>query len=453
MERRRGLNRRQLLGSGAAVLAGAAVVGAPARAGTLDASQIQETVFPSGLRLVTKENHATGLAAVHVWVRAGGFTETLQTAGTAHVIEHLLFRAGDRSAASIDNEIENLGGLLEARTEKDWTQIGCTVSGRHAGKVLGLLGATMSKPVFREEDLAAERPVLIEEMNQVVLNPTELLTRELFRLAFKQHPYRFEVRGTGAFLSSVGIESVRAYYQKHFVPSAMTVVVVGDVDAAGVERAVRAAFPIDGKPAALALPPAEQPIAAPQRATIPGLSPAGFVALGYPSAAVSEQPEVHATDLLLTMLENGGGGRLPRLFRGAAGINANFQTRRQAGLMAVIAQTLPDRVEQVEALLRRELEFVAKGQIPVEEVDLAKRALRGSFALDSETYSGQASTLGFYAAIDRWQFASEYLQKVEAVTIDQIRAVAAKSLVAERCIAVQMLPRERGPARPQQDGT
>jgi zinc protease len=410
-------------------------------------------VFPNGLRLLVKENHATGLAAVHVWTRAGGFSESDKTAGTAHVIEHLLFRAGDRTAASIDNEIENLGGLLEARTEKDWTQIGCTVAGRHAGKVISLLGATLSKPVFREEDLVAERPVLLEELNQSVLNPTEVLTRELFRLAFKQHPYRFEVRGTGAFLSGVGIEAVRAYYLKHFVPAAMTVVVVGDVDAAGVERAVRAAYPIDGKPATVAVPPVEQPAAAPQRATLPGLSPAGFIALGYPSPAVSEQPDVHATDLLLTMLENGDGGRLPRLFRGAAGVNANFQTRRQAGLLTVVAQTLPDRVEQVETLLRRELEFVANGRLPVEELDLAKRALRGSYALDSETYSGQASTLGFYAAIDRWQFASEYLQKVEAVTIEQVRTVAAKSLVADRCIAVQMLPRDRGPKRPQQDGT
>lgn len=425
----------------------------PGLAGTLDASKVRETLFPNGLRLVVKEARATDLAAVQLWVRAGSFLEDEKNAGTAHVIEHLLFRAGDEPSAagvSIDAEVENLGGLMEAATQKDWTQLSCTVSGRYVGKVVQVIAEALRKPQFTPAALEAEKPILTEELNQIRFNPEAVVSVALYELAFKTHPYRHDVRGTPRMISQVDLKLLRAYYERHYIPANMTLVVVGDVDAAGVERATRAAFQADQpgpKREPLKLPPPERACATAERKVLQSPFGTGFVGLGYPAPSVADDPEVYVMDVLLTLLENGDAGRLPLLLRSTGAVAATYETRRQAGLFTVIAGT-NGSVEQLEAMLRKELDFIAERPLPAAELQMAKSGLRGTYALDSEPYSGQASMLGYYAAIDRWQFASEYLAKVEAVTADQVQALAKKYLDPQHCVTVVLKPRAGAPAPP-----
>lgn len=438
-------------------LFGAAFGLLPVASGTLDPAQVKETVFPSGLRLIVKESRATDLAAVQVWIRAGGFQEDAASAGTAHVIEHLVFKGTEtRAPGSIDDEVENLGGMLEASTEKDWTRFSCTVAGRYVGKVVSVMGDTVRNPKFRIEDFEAEKPVILEEINQVPLNPEAGIARALYQLAFKQHPYRFDVRGTPQFINKLDLENVRSFYKKHYVPSNMVVVVVGNADPAGVERAVRTAFQADQpapKAAELHLAPDEVACAKPERLDVTTPLNTGFVGLAYPSPSVKQEPEVYAMDLLLTMLEHGGVGRLPRALKNTGGVEATFETRRQPGIFYVIAVTGPENTQQVEGLLRRELDFIATHPIPENELTLAKRILHGSYALDSETFAGQASTLGYYASIDRWQFATDYLRKVDAITAEQVQATARKYLNQEHSVTVVLKPRTVPRVEPPRSGT
>jgi zinc protease len=427
------------------LLAGVALTALPARTGTLDSAQIKETVLPNGLRLLVKEARATDLAAVQVWIRAGGFREDEATAGTAHALEHLLFKASERrESGSLDDEIENLGGLLEATTEKDWTRLGCTVNGRYAGKVIGLVAEVLRKPQLRATDLEAEKPVILEEINAIRFNPEAEVSRKLFDLAFQKHPYKHDVRGTESFIRRLTLESVRGYFQKHYTPANMTVIVVGDVDQAGIERAVRAAFPPDPlgtKPAVPAsLPPQETACEKAERFAGNSAFPFGVVGLAFPAPSVADDPDVYAMDVLLTLMEHDGTGRLPRAVRGLP-IQSTFQTQRQRGLFTVIAVTGNVDPDRVEPLLRKELDFAGSNEIPEAEITLAKRMLRGSYAMDNETYAGQASSLGFYASIDRWQFAANYLANIERVTPEQVQAVARKYLKSDHSVAVTLKPR------------
>jgi len=433
-----------------------------ARTGTLDAAHVKETVYPNGLRLLVKEARATDLAAVQVWIRAGGFLEDEKTAGTAHVIEHLLFKGGSDQnspgAGSLDGEIENLGGLLEATTQKDWTHLTCTISGRFADRVLNHIATALRTPRFQAADLAAEKPVIQEEINQIPTNPETSLTRALYQLAFKNHPYRHDVRGTAAFLNSLDLADVRAYYQKHYIPANMTVVVVGDVDAAEVERTVRTAFQADrpgARPAPAKLPPDETACAEAARHVVASRFSGGYVGFAYPAPSVKDDPDVYAMDVLLTMLESGGTGRLPRLLREVGAAQATFETRRQAGLFTIIAGAGAGGadIERVEALIRRELELISTQPIPAAELAFARRSLRGSYALDNETYAGQAGSLGYYASIDRWQFSSEYLAKIDAVTAEQVQAVARKYISPSHCITVVLKPQSNVPPTRPKSGT
>lgn len=424
-----------------------ALMARPGHSGTLDPGSVKETIFPNGLHLLVKEAHATDLASVQVWVRAGGFTEDEKSAGTAHVIEHLVFKGSESSGpGSIDEAIENLGGLLEASTEKDWTRFGCTVAGRYVGKAIGVIGDALRKPRFRPEDWEAEKPLMLQEIEQARGNPEPAISTVLYDLAFQHHPYKYDVRGTPDFIKSVDLKAVQEYYRKYYVPANMTVVVVGDVDGAGVERATRAAFAADQpgqKPVPASVPPDERACAKPERRVVTTTFQNGYVGLAFPAPGVKDDPDVYAMDVLITLLEHGGSGRLPAALKETAQVSALFETRRQPGLTTIIAVTGPAGVETVERTILRELDLIASNPVPEAELSLAKRELEGSYALDNEPFSGQAATLGYYAAIDRPQFATEYLAHVRSVTADQVQALARKYLDPQHSVSVILRPRGR----------
>ena len=419
----------------------------PVHSGTLDPGSVKETVFPSGLRLLVKEAHSTELASVQVWIRAGGFREDEKTAGTAHVIEHLIFKGSESGGpGSIDEEIENLGGLLEASTEKDWTKFGCTVAGRYVGKTLAVVGDALRKPRFRQEDFEAEKPVILEEIQQARSNPESGIAMVLYDLAFQKHPYKYDVRGTPEFLKSLDLKAVQEYYRKHYIPANMTVVVVGDVDAPGVERAVRTAFAADQpgpKADPTPLPPDERACETPERRSVNTTFQNGYVGLAFPAPSVKDEPDVYAMDVLITLLEHQGSGRLPLALKETAGVNALFETRRQPGLTVITAATGETGVETVERTIMRELELIGSRPVSAEELNLAKRQLRGSYALDNETYAGQGATLGYYTVIDNPQFAVDYLRHVDQVTAEQVQAIARKYLDPQHCVSVLLKPRQR----------
>ena len=439
---------------------GAAGVRAAGEDGTLNEAAISETLLPNGLRLVVKEAHATDLAAIQVWIRAGGYLESEANGGIAHVIEHLVFKGSDARSGTIDSEVEPLGGLVDATTEKDWTHFACTLNGRYAERVLTAIGGTLKAPRFTEADLAAEKPLMLTELAGIPLSPEALLSRSLFRLAYQKHPYAHDVRGARDFVENVSLASVKAFYQQHYVPANMVVVVVGDVDRASIERVTRQVFgnwPAPGaaskpgaatKPAGSKLPPDEVPCAKSARELLPVLFTGSAVGIAYPAPSVREEPDTHAMDLILTLLENPEFGRITRILKGQYPFWATYETRRQPGLFTLIVQTGKDDPEPVEALLRKEMDFLANRPISPQELALAKSALRGSYALDNESYSRQAGTLGYYAAIDKWQFASSYLEKIDAITVDQVQETARKYLDSEHSVTVLQKPRNAPPARP-----
>lgn len=415
----------------------------PAHPGTLEVSRIREKIFPSGLRLLVKEEHAAPLAAVQVWVQGGGLYETKETSGTAHVIEHLVFKGtATGEPGSIDEEIESVGGLLSAQTEKDWTQFSCTVAGRYAERVVGVIGEALRKPAFRPKDLDDERSILLEEVQNVQRSVELAIPQQLYAMAYRTHPYQFDVRGTGEFVRGITPDAVRAYYERHYLPANITVVIVGDVDTAGITAAVEKAFDA-GKPATAQpapLPQPELPGSLPQRKVEPVPIPNGILGLAYPAPAIADEAEVAAMDLLLTLLEHQGSGRLPRAVGNGAAVSAGFTTRRHHGLFTVTAVTAPGSVEAIEGRLRREIDFLRANPVPEAELTLAKRILAGTYRMDNEPYSGQASSLGYYAAIGNWRFACEYPAKVQAVTAEQLQEVARKYLVQEKSVAYILRP-------------
>jgi zinc protease len=432
----------------------AGAVSSPLRAaGTLDPASITETVFPNGLRLVVKEGHAINLVAIQYWVRAGGFRETDQTRGAAHFIEHLIFKATDRyPQGGIDAEIEDLGGVLNAVTEKDWVMFGTTVASQYVDRALWALGDALRHPKFRAADLETERRIIAEEMAARRMEPDRIVTAQLFRMAYPNHPYGHDVMGAPADVLKMSRGIVQQYFADHYTPSNATLVIAGDVTLKAVLPLVRAAFAVDATPGNPAPPklPAPDPPPKAARETLEGRSRLAYFGIAFPAPAVTD-PDIHAADVLITLLEQGSFGRLPTALRGiAVTAKATFETRRQPGLFSVVAGAPPAALPKVEETVLGVLRDLAEKGPTDAEIQATKSVLAGSYAMDNETFAGQANSLGYYASIDRWQFAVEYLPRIAQVTPAQVRAAAAKYLKPEHAVTAILQPSRSGPPREQE---
>jgi zinc protease len=413
-------------------------------AGTLDPASIRETVFPNGLRVVIKEAHAVNLVAIQYWVRAGGFRETEKTRGAAHFIEHLIFKGTDRfPQGGIDAEIEDLGGVLSAVTEKDWVTFSTTIASQYVDRALDVLGDALRHPKFRQEDLEAEGRVITDEIAAQRLDPDRIVAARLYRMAYPNHPYGQDVMGTPEAVSNMNRTTVQQFFADHYTPSNATLVVVGDVTTAAVLPRVKTAFGVEatpGNPTPAKLPEAD-PLPKAARETLDATGRLAYFGIGFPAPSVTD-PDIHAADMLVTLLEQGAFGRLPAALSGIAlSASATFETRRQPGLLTIIVAAEPATIPKVEEVVLGVVRDLATKGPTEQEVLATKSVLAGSYAIDNETFTGQANSLGYYASIDRWQFAAEYLPKVAAVTAAQVRDAAAKWLNPQHALTVVMRPR------------
>jgi zinc protease len=420
-------------------------------AGTMDPASIRETVFPNGLRVVIKEAHAVNLVSIQYWVRAGGFRETDKTRGAAHFIEHLIFKGTDRyPQGGIDAEIEDLGGVLNATTEKDWVSFSTTVASQYANKALEVLGDALRHPKFRQEDLEVERRVIADEIAAQRLDPHRVVAARLFHMAYPNHPYQHDVLGTRDTVGKMDRATVQQFFADHYTPSNATLVIVGDVTAASVLPHVKTVFGVEatpGNPVSVKLPETD-PLPKAARETIEGLGRLAFFGIAFPAPAVTD-PDIHAADLLVTLLEQGTFGRLPAALSGTAvTASATFETRRQPGLLSIIVGAPPEALSKVEDTVLGIVRDLGQKGPTEQELVATKSVLAGSYATDNETFTGQGNSLGYYASIDRWQFAAEYLPRVAAVTAAQARAAAAKWLNPDHAVTVVMRPRTAPPPTP-----
>jgi zinc protease len=289
--------------------------------------------------------------------------------------------------------------------------------------------------------------VIAEEVAAQRLEPDRVVTAKLFQMAFPHHPYGNDVLGTTEATTQMNRAVVQQFFADQYTPSNATVVIVGDVDPAALVAQVRTAFGVDmtpGSPIPVRLPEPDPPPAS-RRETMKGEGQEAYLGIAFPAPAVTD-PDVHPMDILVTLLEQGTFGRLPAALKGtASGVSAAYETRRQPGLLKVVVSASPAALPRVEETVMGVLRDLASNGPTAAEVLATKSLLAGSYATDNETFAGQANTLGYYASIDRWQFASNYLPSLARVTPEQVRAVAEKYLNPAHAVIAVMLPTSAAP--------
>ena len=180
---------------------------------------------------------------VGFWVGSGSRDESDGIAGASHFLEHLLFKGTEtRSAASIAEALDEVGGDCNAYTTKEYTAFYVRLLSEPLPLGLDILSEIMWGPALRPADLDAERTVILDEILMHADEPADLVVERCFGALFPGHPLGRDALGTAESVGDITVADVRGFFEQHYRPENMVVSVAGDCDHDDVARAVEERF-------------------------------------------------------------------------------------------------------------------------------------------------------------------------------------------------------------------
>lgn len=410
-------------------------------------SQVQRTLLPSGLRVVTEHLAGARSAAVGVWVGVGSRDETTRLHGASHFLEHLLFKGThERSALDISIALDAVGGEFNAFTAKEYTCFHARVLDEDLALAVDVLGDMITASRLTSSDVEAERDVILDEIAMHDDDPDDVVHNLFAEQAWGPGtPLGRDIAGTEASIQALTREQVHRFYKRHYRPATMVVAVAGNVEHANVVARVEQAFGrrgfLDVREAPVAPRTASRDVAL-RPGRVDGTRPFEQVnmVLGVPGLTRRDERR-YALGVLNTAL---GGGTSSRLFqevrevRGLAYSVFSFASHHaDSGLVGVSVGCLPSKVDEVLAVVRAELTKVAEHGITAEELRRGKGMLRGGLVLGLEDTGSRMSRLGKAELVhDELLAIDDVLGRIEAVTLEEANALAAEIFAGPEILAV-----------------
>jgi zinc protease len=400
-------------------------------------------VLPNGVRVVVEEHRASDVVALQLWVRTGGRDEAPSELGLAHYLEHLLFKGTPtRPPGFVEREIEGAGGRMNAGTSWDYTFYHTVLPASQARAGIAMLADISVNASLEEGLLEAEKHVVLEEMRLNQDDPRRFLARRLYTVLFDGHPYGREVIGTPELVRGLRRETLLAFYRRHYVPAAFTLVVVGAVDPAEVLAAATQGFariPRGGD--RLPAPPPPPARAAAADLARPGANAHLGLAWQAPRLDHADTP---AMDLLVSILGQSRGSRLTTALREQQGlvtsISAGYSALEAAGALLVTAVLQPGHLEGAEQGIVAEIRRLRDAGVTDAERRRAVTVAEARREFSRETAEGRARALGHAETVWRLEEELAYLDRLRAVTAAQIQAVARRYVDPERYVRVALRP-------------
>lgn len=397
-----------------------------------------------GLAVLTEAVPGVRSAALGVWVRAGSVHEAPEEMGVSHLLEHMVFKGtARRTAKEIALVLERLGGSLDAYTTREHTCYQARVLDEHVDIALEVLADLVLSPRLRAEDLDLEREVVLEEIATVEDTPDDLVFDLHARQLWGGHPYGYSILGTRDTVATLGVADLRRTHARRYSGGNLVVAAAGHVEHGHIVERVAELFGGAGPGGVDAAPPAPRP-EGPRMERVGRATAQAHVVFGTPTFGHGD-----VRRYALVLLSNAlGGGMSSRLFQrvreelGLAYSVYSFQTfYRLGGMFGVYAGTRPEWADRAEAVIREELDRVATHGLDAEELADAKGQVKGQIVLSLESTTSRLHRLAGTTLYDEpYRTVEEVMHCVEAVTHDEVAALAAEFLAPGRQTVLRLGP-------------
>jgi predicted Zn-dependent peptidase len=412
------------------------------------ANGVSRTVLPSGLRVVTESLPAVRSVALGIWVGVGSRDEDQAHAGATHYLEHLLFKGTRRrTALEISSEMDAVGGEMNAFTAKEYTCYYARVLDRDLPLAVDILSDMVTSSLIAPKDVDAERNVVLEEIAMNDDEPSDTVHEAFTAKLFGDTPLGRPILGTADSIKQITREQIFEHYLSRYTPEQLVVAAAGNLHHDKMTELVSEAFG-----------PALDRLAEPAAPRLDG-SPSSFGAEAGAGLTLVSRPIEQANLVLgceamsrtddrrfaLSVLNAAfGGGMSSRLFqevrekRGLAYSVYSFSAQHSdTGVWGVYVGCLPSKADEVLAICTEEITRVIEGGLTEAELARGKGQVRSSIVLGLEDPSSRMSRLGKSELVyPRLEPVDEVLAAIDAVTHDDIRAVAADILGRPKALAV-----------------
>ena len=416
-------------------------------------AKVQTYMLDNGMKILVHENHRAPVVVSQVWYKVGGSYEYDGITGVSHALEHMMFKGtANLKPGEFSDIIAANGGSENAFTGKDYTAYFQRIASDRLELCLKWEADRMRNLVMEEEEFKKEIEVIKEERRMRTDDKPTSLTYERFNaVAYLNSSYRQPIIGWMEDLDTMTMENLKDWYQTWYAPNNATLVVSGDVKGDEVYRLAKKYFgPL--KPSVI--PETKSRVEVKQqgerRITIKAPAKVPYLLMGYkvPVLKTAEQPwEAYALEVLAGVLDGGDSTRLSstlvRKSEIAASAGAGYDLYNRQNSMFLFDGTPAGKssVAELEQALVREVEKIQQTPPDEAELERVKALVMASSVYEQDSSFYQAMQLGILETIGLgWEYKQQYLENIQAVTAEQVQAVAKKYLVPEKLTVAVLDP-------------
>jgi zinc protease len=416
--------------------------------------EVHEFKLDNGLKLIVKEDHRAPVVVSQVWYKVGSSYEHSGVTGLSHVLEHMMFKGtrkhGPNEASRI---ISANGGRENAFTGRDYTAYYQQLEKSRLPVSFELESDRMRNLLLKQEEFVKEVQVVMEERRLRTDDDPESLTYEHFAAtAFHNGPYQNPVIGWMDDLENMTLDDLKQWYKTWYAPNNATVVVVGDVQPDEVFALAKKYFgPLRPSKLMPLKPRREVEQKGLRRAIVKAPAELPYLLMGYqtPSLTASQGAdwEPYALEVLSGILSGGNSARLAKhLVReeriaASAGAGYNLYSRVPDLFMLEGTPAQGRSIAELEQALRDQIKRLQDE--PVSEAELAriKAQVVASKVYEQDSTFGQAMQIGTLVTVGLdWRLQDSYLDRINAVTAQQIQQVARNYLNDDRLTVAVLEP-------------
>jgi predicted Zn-dependent peptidase len=410
---------------------------------------VEITKLSNGLTVATDTMPGIGTAAVSVAFGAGSRSETEQEHGLAHLLEHMAFKGtARRTAQRIVEEIEEVGGDLNAATSVEQTSYEARVLKEHVPLALDILSDILTASTFPQDELAREKGVIVQEIGAAEDAPDDLVYDIAHETAFAGQSLGRPILGTPKSVRGLDRAAITGFLGRHYRAPRGVVSIAGGVDHA---EAVKLAEDMLGGLAAEAGPSAPDAVwTGGEVRDLRKLEQAHLV-LAFPGRALADKDAL-ALQVFTGILGGGMSSRLFQEIREKRGLVYSIQAFHWAfadtGMLGVYAGTGEDDLEELMPVMLGEIAGAASSANET-EIERAKAQMRMSLELSREQPVSRAERLARQILVlGRPVPAEEILARLNAVTVEDVRRVGLAAISAKPALGAigpvkRLLPLER----------
>ena len=397
---------------------------------------IEQFTLPNGLRVLCEQLPHLRSVSMGVWVKAGSILEREHENGLSHLIEHMAFKGtGRRSAKQIAQEMDAVGGYLNAATSKLCTCYYAKVIDENLPLAADILSDIVRFPAIDPKELDKERNVVLEEISMTDDSPEDVAYDLIASAMFGRQPLGQTILGPRELIASYTREDILAFRARHYSPMNTCVAIAGNFDLNQVKDLMAQRFG-DWTGGAGEIFPVNAVNQRPQTLTADKDTEQAHICLGYRGKPLGDA-DAYPMAVFNSILGGGMSSRLFQRIREESAMAYSVYSAPSAyphcGDFTIYAAVSPRNVKTVLAQIDEETSLLVREGATQEEFDMAKAQLKGGFILGQESAYNRMNSMGSNMALmNRVITTDETIRRIEAVTPEDVRRVAAETLGGPR---------------------